>query len=141
MTELTPTLRRSLRAQAHHLHPVVSIAGNGLTPTVLSEIERNLAAHALIKIRVYGEDRHQRAAWMKEICDQTGATEVQHIGNILVLWREKPAEEKPAKPVARGPARPAAKSRARAVPANSRARPARTSAPRSSRTAARGKGR
>lgn len=139
MTALTPALRRTLRAQAHHLHPVVSIAGNGLTATVLSEIELNLLAHALIKIRVYGNDRHQRAAWMHEICDKTGASAVQHIGNILVLWREKPAEEKATKPTVRRPARPAENSRVRTVPSSSRARPARATAARTTRSAPRTK--
>ena len=90
MTELTPVQRRALRAQAHHLNPVVSVAGNGLSPSVLAEIERNLDAHELIKVRVYGEDRDARDAIMAEVCERTGAANVQHIGNILVLWRKAP---------------------------------------------------
>ena len=134
MPDLTPDLRRTLRAQAHHLHPVVSIAGNGLTPAVLTEIERNLAAHALIKVRVYGVDRHQRAAWMHEICKQTGAAAVQHIGNILILWRETPEPEQTAKPPVRRPARPAANGGgARKTPASARARTPRNASTRNTR--------
>ncbi|QID18154.1 ribosome assembly RNA-binding protein YhbY [Nitrogeniibacter mangrovi] len=102
MTELTSVQRRALRAQAHHLNPVVSVAGNGLSPAVVAEIDANLKAHELIKVRVYGEDRHQRDALMGEICEQTGAASVQHIGNILVLYREAPpTAPKPAKPAPR----------------------------------------
>jgi len=98
MTDITSAQRRAFRAQAHHLNPVVSVAGNGLTPAVLSEIEKNLAAHELIKVRIYGEDRHQRAELMQAICDATGAANVQHIGNILVIYREAPpADKKPVK--------------------------------------------
>jgi len=96
MTELTSAQRRAFRAQAHHLNPVVSVAGNGLTPSVLAEIEKNLVAHELIKVRVYGEDRHQRDAMMQAICESTGAANVQHIGNILVIYRPAPAQEKKA---------------------------------------------
>ena len=39
MIELTPAQRRAFRAQAHHLHPVVSVASNGLTPAVLNEVD------------------------------------------------------------------------------------------------------
>ncbi len=93
MTELTSAQRRDFRARAHHLNPVVSVAGNGLTSTVLAEIENNLLAHELIKVRVYGEDRQQRDALMAEICTQTGAASVQHIGNVLVIYREAPPKE------------------------------------------------
>ncbi len=118
MTDLTPVQRRALRARAHHLNPVVSVAGNGLSPSVLAEINHNLTAHELIKVRVYGEDRDAREQLMAEICKQTSAASVQHIGNILVLWREAPAEEKPAVEV---------KKRApRATTAKPKARPAST---------------
>ncbi len=95
MIELTPIQRRALRAAAHHLHPVVSIAGNGLSETVLKEIDRSLSAHELIKVKLQGIERDDRAALLDEICGQLGCAPVQHIGNILILWREKPAEEKP----------------------------------------------
>jgi len=110
MTELTSAQRRAFRAQAHHLNPVVSVAGNGLTQAVLGEIEKNLEAHELIKIRVYGEDRLQRDALMNEICEKTRAAAVQHIGNILVIYRQAaPVAPKAAKQAAprRKPARKA----------------------------------
>lgn len=89
MIELTPTQRRAFRAQAHHLHPVVSVAGNGLTPAVLKEIDNALQSHELIKIRVYGEDRAQREQILTTVCSELGAASVQHIGKTLIVWREK----------------------------------------------------
>lgn len=94
MSELTPARRRDLRAQAHHLNPVVTIAGNGLTPAVLAEVERSLQAHELIKVRVQGAEREQREALMTELCEAVEASPVQHIGNVLVVWRERREEEK-----------------------------------------------
>lgn len=93
MIDLTPAQRRAFRAQAHHIHPVVSVAGNGLTPAVLKEIDHALQAHELIKIRVYGEDRVQRDTIMATVCTELGAASVQHIGKTLVVWREKREEE------------------------------------------------
>ncbi|HQA10129.1 ribosome assembly RNA-binding protein YhbY [Zoogloea sp.] len=93
MTELTPAQRRAFRAQAHHLHPVVSVAGNGLTPAVLKEIDHALQAHELIKIRIYGEDRAQRDSIMNAVCTELAAASVQHIGKTLVVWREKREEK------------------------------------------------
>lgn len=87
---LSPAQRRDLRAAAHHLNAVVSISQKGLTPTVLGEINRCLGAHELIKLRLYGIERADRAALELEICQTLGCAVVQHIGNLLILWREKP---------------------------------------------------
>jgi len=97
MTELSPTDRRALRAAAHHLKPVVSISQKGLTPSVLAEIDRSLKAHELIKLRTYGAEREIREALCAEICQALDCAPVQHIGNLLVLWRPRPAGEEAAK--------------------------------------------
>ncbi len=90
--QLSPAQRRTLRAAAHHLNPVVSISQKGLTPSVLAEIDRCLAAHELIKLRLYGIEREDRDALFMEICTALKCASVQHIGNLLVLWRENPKE-------------------------------------------------
>jgi putative YhbY family RNA-binding protein len=107
MRELNPTERRALRARAHSLHPVVAVGHSGLTPTVLAEIDRSLSAHELIKVRVFSAERDQREALLAQICEAVDGAPVQHIGNILVVFREKP--EEPAEV-----AKPARKSAARA---------------------------
>jgi RNA-binding protein len=85
--ELTRDQRLFLRAAAHGLNPVVMIGNNGLTDAVIREIAINLDAHELIKVRVLGDDRAQREAWMQEICAHLGCAPVQHIGKLLVLYR------------------------------------------------------
>lgn len=90
MTELNPAQRRELRAQAHHLNPVVSISQKGLQASVLGEIDRCLTAHELIKVRLYGIDREARDSLVSELCDNLACSLVQHIGNLLVLWRPNP---------------------------------------------------
>jgi RNA-binding protein len=109
--------RSALRARAHALNPVVIVGGEGLSAPVLSEIERNLLAHELIKVRVADGDREAREAAMRSICDGTGAEPVQHIGKILVVYRPAPPEEPkirreprkaaPKKPTKRREVRPA----------------------------------
>ncbi|MBL8481519.1 MAG: YhbY family RNA-binding protein [Rhodocyclaceae bacterium] len=114
MSDLTPEIRRSLRARAHALSPVVSIANKGLSAAVLKEIDRSLDAHELIKVRVYGVERTERELLLAEICNALGAQPVQHIGNILVVFRERP--QAPVAPPAAAP-KPAA---ARKTPAPAR---------------------
>ncbi|RIX45123.1 MAG: YhbY family RNA-binding protein [Rhodocyclales bacterium GT-UBC] len=93
MLQLSTVERRELRAQAHNLNPVVSISENGLTESVLKEIDINLTAHQLIKIRVYGDSRENRIAYLEQICAELGAAAVQHIGKLLIIWRPLPAEK------------------------------------------------
>ncbi|MBN3819510.1 YhbY family RNA-binding protein, partial [Paraburkholderia sp. Se-20369] len=91
---LTPAERSALRSQAHALKPVVLIGAEGLTDAVLNEIKVHLAAHQLIKIRVFGDERDARVAIYDEICDRLNAAPIQHIGKLLVIW--KPEEAAPA---------------------------------------------
>ena len=95
---LSPIERRALKVQAHALDPVVMIGDQGLTPAVILEIERNLKAHELIKIRASTDDRDARESWLQEICKALHAAPVQKIGKMLVIWRKKPeeAERQPA---------------------------------------------
>ena len=90
MPGLSPTKRRELKARAHALDPVVRIGGAGLSPAVLAEIDRALKNHELIKIRVNGADRSGREVILEGICRRTEAQAVQHIGRILVIFRENP---------------------------------------------------
>jgi RNA-binding protein YhbY len=76
---LTPAQRKDHRAAAHHLHPVVMIGGDGLTPAVQKEVDAALNAHGLIKVRVFSDER---------------ATRETIIGKLLVLWRPMPPKEK-----------------------------------------------
>jgi len=94
MLQLSSDQVRALRARAHSLNPVVSIAQNGLSEAVLKEIDACLKAHELIKIRVYNDERSEREAYLTAICTQLHAAPVQHIGKLLVVWRPAPEDEK-----------------------------------------------
>lgn len=87
MKSLTPAQRQYLKGLAHGRQPVVMIGSNGLTPAVLKEIERGLAAHELIKIKAASDELETRRTWLEEICAATGAAPVQQIGKVLVIYR------------------------------------------------------
>lgn len=106
---ITSTQRRTLRASAHALDPVVLIGNHGLSPAVFDEIDRSLRSHELIKIHVAGEDREVRQRILREICAAVRAEAVQSIGRMLVIYRENtdvaprraPARRKPARALKR----------------------------------------
>ena len=90
--QLSPAERRRLRADAHHLHPVVLIGADGLTDAVRKEADAALDAHGLIKLRVFSDNRETREEMLESLTQTLDAAAVQHIGKLLVLWR--PVTEK-----------------------------------------------
>jgi RNA-binding protein len=87
MTLTNPQIRH-LRSLAHHLKPVVMIGGKGITDNLLAELKRALEDHELIKVSIAGADKEERRALTEELCQASGATQVQMIGRISVLYRQ-----------------------------------------------------
>ena len=79
-----------IRDRAHSLKPVVTVAGKGLAPSVLEELDRALNDHELIKVKVAVGDRAQRESVIGELCTQSNAFLVQRVGNIATLLRSNP---------------------------------------------------
>lgn len=98
MRELTPAERRTLKARAHKLKPVVLTGEAGVSAAVVAEIDRQLASHGLIKVRLGAGDRRERTASAQALGAALDASLVQQIGRMLVLYRPKPE----AAPSARG---------------------------------------
>jgi putative YhbY family RNA-binding protein len=107
--ELTPKQRQEMKARAHGLKPVVLLGAAGLNPPTLREIDRALAAHELIKVRVPGDDRVERERICGEIAAALEAVRVQQIGKLLVLFRPAPVDA----PADQSAPRPNAKQAAR----------------------------
>ena len=82
---LTKQQRLDLKAHAHNLNPVVIIGQHGLTEAVINETDKALHAHELIKVRIFGDDREERAVICEALCAATQAQLVQQIGKLLVL--------------------------------------------------------
>ena len=78
---------RQLRALAHPLRPVVTVASNGLSDAVLQELERALSDHELIKVKFNVGDRDVRATLIQELCEATNAELIQTIGKIALILR------------------------------------------------------
>lgn len=105
MNDITAAQKKALKARAHALHPLLQLGEKGLTDAVVAEIDRALGAHELIKIRAASLNRDERAVALASICERTGAHAVQHIGKMLVVFRQKPRQEAPSGPKPRLPKR------------------------------------
>lgn len=95
MTQAKPLSKQditALKARAHDLNPVVMIGQKGLTQAVIQETTTALKAHELIKVRVLGDERDERLAIADELTAAVDAHLVQHIGKLLVLYRQRDEE-------------------------------------------------
>ena len=74
------------------------VGGAGLNAAVLAEIERALASHELIKVRVRTDERDDRDALIRAMCAHSGAELVQRVGHVALLYRRNPGDPKIALP-------------------------------------------
>ncbi|EED34870.1 CRS1 / YhbY domain superfamily protein [Luminiphilus syltensis NOR5-1B] len=81
---------KQYRAIAHKLSPVVTVAGAGLSESVLAEIDRALNDHELIKLKVAVGDRDERDALIKQLTELCGTALIQRIGNTATILRRNP---------------------------------------------------
>jgi putative YhbY family RNA-binding protein len=86
---LTPRERTHLKGKAHTLECYVHVGHAGLTDAVVAEVDKALAVHELLKVRLTG-NRDERDELIAELCARTDAAQVQSVGKVLVLWRPRP---------------------------------------------------
>jgi RNA-binding protein len=103
MDDLSAAEKKALKARAHNLNPILQLGEKGLTDAVVAEIDRALAAHELIKVRAAPLNRDEREVALASICERTNAHPVQHIGKMLIVYRQKPPAEAPKTPRTRRP--------------------------------------
>ena len=86
-TPLSSAEKKELRGMAQRLKPQVRVGRQGLSGTVLGEIETALAGNGLIKIRFEGE-REAVRQFCAEIPEKIGCEYVGGVGRVGVFFRE-----------------------------------------------------
>ena len=85
---LTPKQKKLLKAEAHHLKPVLHIGKSGITDALVSELDTILDSLELIKVKLNQnaiEDEDSVAASLME--KLPGMEHVWTIGHTLLLFR------------------------------------------------------
>ena len=90
-TPLTSAEKKELRGIGQKLKPHVHIGKQGLTETVIKEIETALLKNGLIKIR-FESERTVMAQHSSEIPTKLGGEYVGGVGKIGIFFREMPEE-------------------------------------------------
>jgi RNA-binding protein len=84
---LSEKQKKHLRRLAHPLHPLVMLGNAGLTDGVVSELDRALKDHELVKVSARAGERRSRDAALDELAHRTAAQLVQRVGHIGVFYR------------------------------------------------------
>ena len=93
MEPLKGSQRKYLRAQAHHLKPLVTIGAKGVTDGLLGSVDLALTDHELIKVK-FVEFKEAKKEIAAEIAQATQSEMIGLIGNIAILYRQHPDPEK-----------------------------------------------
>ena len=82
--------RAELRAEAHHLSPLVHVGHQGLTEALLQTIDDALRTHELVKIAMVKAADVKPKDASHELAEKLGADVVQTIGRTCTLYRLNP---------------------------------------------------
>ena len=86
---LSEKQKKHLRRLAHPMSPIVMLGNAGLTDGVVSELERALADHELVKVAARVGDRDARNAAIAALAARTTSEIVQRVGNVGVFYRRR----------------------------------------------------
>ncbi|AKB42536.1 MAG TPA: YhbY family RNA-binding protein [Methanosarcina vacuolata] len=78
-----------LKAEANQLSPILNIGKNGVTDTLIEELNKQIKANRLVKVRVLksAEEGKDLKAIAEEIAAATRSTVIEVRGRTVVLYR------------------------------------------------------
>jgi RNA-binding protein len=91
---LTSKERAELRAEAHHLSPMVHIGHQGLTDALVQTIDDALRTHELVKVAMVKAADVKPKDASHALAEKLSADVVQTIGRTVTLYRENPDLER-----------------------------------------------
>ncbi|HYU54076.1 MAG TPA: ribosome assembly RNA-binding protein YhbY [Gemmatimonadaceae bacterium] len=91
---MTGRERAELRAEAHHLDPLVHVGQQGLTPSLINTLDDALRARELVKVKLRTKDDVKPKEIANSLALATNSAVVQVIGRTATLFRENPDIEK-----------------------------------------------
>jgi RNA-binding protein len=101
-------LRKTLRAAGHHLSPVVQVGKEGVSDAVLHQLDEQLAAHELVKVKIGTETPEDRFEAAERLGEASGAQIAQILGRTVLAYRKHPEHPRfEPKPKERSPRVPA----------------------------------
>jgi RNA-binding protein len=78
-----------LKSEAHQISPILNIGKNGVTDALIEELNKQIKANRLVKVRVLksAEEEKDLKAIAEEIAEATRSTLIEVRGRTVVLYR------------------------------------------------------
>ena len=93
---LTGAQKSFLRGLGQTLDPALKLGKGGLTPAFFGELQKQLRAHELVKLRFLGTERDERATLCTQLADEGRCVCIGAVGHTALFYRQnpEPAERK-----------------------------------------------
>ena len=92
LPRLTNPQIRELKARAQSLKPAMKVGKEGLSPQFLTALDGVLKHHELVKVK-FDDFKEQKKELAPQLAEKTGSHLIARVGNVAVLYRQKPVEE------------------------------------------------
>lgn len=97
MIALTNAQIRTFKAQAQRLKAMLKVGKEGISPRFLAALDEALKHHELVKVK-FDEFKEQKKIISPQLAEKSGSYLVTRVGNVVVLYRPKPAGQGTGEP-------------------------------------------
>jgi len=96
LSKITTRMKRHVRHVLKDENPTIWVGKDGLTPQLISEIEKQIQQNKMVKVRILaaalrGDNAAQAIA--AKAAEQTSAALVEVRGHVFILFRKRKAVE------------------------------------------------
>ena len=91
MVPLTNAQTRALKAQAQRLKATLKLGKEGISPQFLAALDDALSHQQLVKVK-FADFKEQKKELSPQLAEKSRSHLVTRVGNVLVLYRPRPAE-------------------------------------------------
>ena len=95
MVSFTNAQIRDFKARAQRIKATLKVGKDGLSPQFLAALDHELTHHELVKVK-FEDFKERKKELAPQLARQSGSHLVTRVGNVVVLYRSKPIEQKPA---------------------------------------------
>jgi len=92
MSPLNNAMIRELKARAQHLNAGLKVGKEGLTPQFFAALDSAFQRQELLKVK-FGSFKEQKKELAPQLAEKSGSHLIMRVGNVVVLYRPKPAGE------------------------------------------------
>jgi RNA-binding protein len=93
MQSLTNAQIRELKARAQLMKPTLKVGHDGLSAEFIAALSGALDRQALVKVK-FSDFKDQKKELAPQLASRTGSELIMRVGNVAVLFRPKPADDK-----------------------------------------------